>query len=117
MEWYSVRCVFRFPDIEGRHIYEERITLWRAETAEQAIDLADDEARDYVDRLDSEDSHPEYLGLAQSYRLADEVGHGAEVFSIMRDSTLDPSDYIDWFLATGDERLFDISDLDPGADD
>jgi hypothetical protein len=32
------------------------------------------------------------------------VGDGAEVFSLMRRSTLAPRDYIDWFFATGGER-------------
>jgi hypothetical protein len=32
----------------------------------------------------------EYLGLAQAYKLYDELGHRAEVFSLMRDSPLEP---------------------------
>ncbi|MGH2943305.1 MAG: hypothetical protein ACRDLN_11105 [Solirubrobacteraceae bacterium] len=30
--------------------------------------------------------------------------HGAEVFSLMRDSVLEPADYVDRFFDTGDER-------------
>ncbi|BEL06735.1 hypothetical protein Q0Z83_049260 [Actinoplanes sichuanensis] len=46
----------------------------------------------------------EYLGLAQVYTLADEPGHGAELFSLLRDSRLEPAAYLDAFFDTGDER-------------
>ncbi|WP_062206234.1 DUF4288 domain-containing protein [Demequina salsinemoris] len=108
MEWFGVRCIFRFP-WEGRTpTYEERVTLWRAESAEAAIELANEEAREYVDDLDTDECHVEYLGLAQSYRLAEMPGHGAEVFSMMRDSELEPDDYLAWFFTTGSERLIEV---------
>jgi hypothetical protein len=45
-----------------------------------------------------------YLGLAQAYRLADDVGHGAEVYSLIRDSDLEPEAYLDAYFDTGAER-------------
>jgi hypothetical protein len=78
--------------------YEERITLWQAATAEDAIELAEADAEEYAEILGSE-----YVGLAQSYRLSDVPGHGAEIFSLIRRSTLDPSDYVDRFFDTGTE--------------
>jgi hypothetical protein len=36
--------------------------------------------------------------------LGEHPAHGAEVFSLMRDSELAPDDYIDRFFDTGQER-------------
>lgn len=105
--WYSVRCVFRDetgkpwgpPDLSsGESVYEERITLWRADSADEAIERAEEEAHEYASRLEVE-----YLGIAQSYRLADEPGEGADVFSLVRRSTLDPDPYLDTYFDTGSE--------------
>jgi pentatricopeptide repeat protein len=52
-------------------------------------------------------------GLAQAYALSDDLGDGAEVFSLMRDSDLGPDDYLDAFFSTGDERE---NDVDPSQD-
>ncbi|WP_406299445.1 DUF4288 domain-containing protein [Embleya sp. NBC_00888] len=95
--WHSVRCLFRHqPDI-----YEERITLWRAADLDEAIALAEADALEYA--RDVNDA--EYLGLAQAFRLFDaQVGHGMEVFSLARDSPLEPSEYLDAFFDTGTER-------------
>ncbi|WGX98091.1 hypothetical protein [Nocardioides sp. L-11A] len=45
------------------------------------------------------------LPLFQSYEMYDAPGEGAEVFSLMRSSELNPDDYLDTFFDTGDERL------------
>lgn len=45
-----------------------------------------------------------YLGLVQAYNLADEPGHGAEVFSLILDSDLPATDYVTAFFDTGSER-------------
>ena len=113
-EWYSVRCVFRASvdhawgpaDLgPGESAYEERITLWRAFSAEAAIERAEAGARQYA-----ADIEVEYLGLAQSYRLADEPGDGAAVFSLCRKSTLDAEPYLDAFFDTGGEYQRHIID-------
>ena len=81
-------------------LYEERITLWLAESEDDAIARAEADAREYAQILEP----AAYLGLAQSYELADEVGDGAEVFSLVRESNLVPNDYLDAFFDTGTER-------------
>jgi hypothetical protein len=97
-EWFSVRCLFRAGsnkawgphDLKrGESAYEERITLWQAESADEAIRLAENDARTYEAQIEVE-----YLGLAQSYRIPNPVDHGGEVFSLVRRSTLLPTDYI-----------------------
>ena len=93
-----MRCVLRFPG-DPESTYEERITLWRDRDMEQAIALAEAEARDYAAAVDAE-----YAGMAQGYQLEAEPGHGAEVFSLMRDSDLDADAYLDTFFDTDGER-------------
>ena len=60
--------------------------------------MAESEAADYAA------GDCEYLGLAQAFELDREPGQGAEVFSLMRDSPLDPEDYLDRHFDTGQER-------------
>lgn len=99
MNWYGVRCVFRF--VEGT--YEERVTLWRANDFDHAIAKAEGEAARYALEMELE-----YLGLAQAFLLTDEPGEAAEVFSLLRDSALDPEDYLTAFFNTGRERQGDV---------
>jgi hypothetical protein len=102
-EWYSVRCVFRVTkDDAGADedpTYEERVTLWKAESLDEAIAMAEGEAAEYTSG-----GLFEYLGIAQAFWLFDEPGNGAEIFSLMRDSELGPNAYIDRFFDTGSER-------------
>ena len=46
------------------------------------------------------------MDLAQAFHLAVEgsVDEGDEIFSLMRESTLEPSAYIDRYLDTGNEQ-------------
>jgi hypothetical protein len=96
-DWYAVRCIFRAGEA-----YEERITLWRAASLDDAIERAEAEARTYAAELLPDPDA--YVGLAQAYALADPPGDGAEVFSLIRDSPLEPEAYLDRFFDTGDER-------------
>jgi hypothetical protein len=95
--WFGVRCVFRWS---RPSTYEERITLWEADSLDDAIAQAESEARAYAERLNSE-----FLDIAQAYWIgADRPQAGSEVFSLMRDSTLESDDYLDAFYDTGRER-------------
>lgn len=94
---FGVRCLFR----HAGGMYEERITLWRARDFAHAIELAEAEAARYCEDLTS----TTYVELAQAYELDDDPAvQGAEVFSLVRDSDLSPSDYVDRFFDTGDEH-------------
>lgn len=71
--WYGVRTVFRWGDPPA---YEERVLIWRAESLDDAIEQAEQEARAYTDDLGHE-----YLGLAQAYLIGDDVPEsGDEVY-------------------------------------
>lgn len=97
--WFAVRCVFKM-EIERDQVYEERLTLWLAPDDAKAIEHAEDEAQQYASALNAE-----YLGLAQAYRLGENrLGHGSEIFSMMRSSALPPDKYLDRFFDTGSER-------------
>ncbi|RNL64326.1 DUF4288 domain-containing protein [Nocardioides marmoriginsengisoli] len=101
--WYAVRCVFGSEaDNEDETTYEERITLWQATSADEAIERAEVEALAYAASI--EEVEVNYLGLAQCFHLFDDPSDGAEIFSLMRDSELEPDDYLDTFFDSGDER-------------
>ena len=74
------------------------MTLWHADSVEEAFALAEAEAAEYVEALDLK-----YLGLAQSFHLASTPKSGGEVFSLIRQSSLDPQQYLATCFATGRE--------------
>jgi len=105
--WFAVRCVLHHgrnkpggpQDLAtGEHAYEERVTLWFASSADEAIELAEKEAEQYAASTGSD-----YSGLAQSYWLDDEPGDGVVVFSLSRKSQLATDAYVDAFFDTGTE--------------
>ena len=98
--WYAVRSVFRAPS-DGENAYEERITLWVAGSAGDALERAVAEAEEYAEYAGAE--HLSDFG--QVYHLADAPPRdGAEVFSLTRDSALAPRAYVEQFFDTGAER-------------
>jgi hypothetical protein len=105
--WYGVRCVFQWTSHEEKP-YEERITVWRATSIEEAVEFAEKEAVDYAES----GYEMTYLGFAQGFALDEEVepGHGVEVFSLIRDSELPQAEYLDRFFDTGEEHLRHIDD-------
>ncbi|WP_212826967.1 hypothetical protein [Catellatospora sp. TT07R-123] len=100
--WFSVRCVVRFQR-DQKTLFEERVTLWRAVDFADAVRRAEAEVCEYAELLDGE-----YTGLAQAYKLADEPGDGAELFSLMRESDLDVGTYLDTFFDTGSEQQGEV---------
>jgi hypothetical protein len=99
-EWFAVQCVFLIEAgsvlAERGQVYEERITLWHATSHEEAIARAEVEAERYA--RDSGFSRVEYV---TTYELFDSPGDAAEVWSVMRDSWLPPTEYISQFVERG----------------
>jgi hypothetical protein len=95
MEWFAVRHV-----IQHDGTFEERITVWNALSADEAIARAEAEAADHALAL-GEGSKP--LGLFQSYRLPDPPADGSEVFSLIRSMSMRGDDYLTRFFDTGEE--------------
>lgn len=106
MKSFSVRCIFKWAfraDQTLKNLYEERITLWKAENFEHAIQLAEEEALEYAD------DSCEFLGLSQAYAMYDEaVESGIEVFSLLRESDLEAEQYLDAFFDSGFQRARSI---------
>lgn len=107
-QWFAVRTIIANNEnrpygptdlCPGQIDYEERITLWRAASAEAAIALAEGECQRYVDDLGGD-----MLQFSQSYALAMKPGHGIEVFSLIRRSELVPDAYLDRHFDTGTEH-------------
>ena len=100
MGWFGVRTFYRFAARVGGHdAYEERVVLFEAVDADAAIAKAEIEAAGYVTLLEDGEALPCF----QSFRMFDEPGEGAEVFSLIRTSDLAADAYIDRFFDTGTE--------------
>ncbi|MCA9173544.1 MAG: DUF4288 domain-containing protein [Planctomycetales bacterium] len=99
--WYGVRLIYRLTGM-SRPAYEERILIVRANSEDDAIARAERCSREY------ESETAEYIGYAMSFHIFDEDGAclepGTEVFSLIRESQLDPADYLDRFHDSGSER-------------
>ena len=65
-----------------------------------AIALAEAEVAEYCSDFD--DATP--LALIQAYQLLAEPRHGAEAYSLMRDSELSAGEYLTRYFDTGAER-------------
>jgi hypothetical protein len=99
--WHTVRCVFRSSSDDG-FAYEERLTLWLADSMDQAITLGQGEAAECASAVENE-----YIGLAQAYQLPELPASGVEVFSLIRDSELAAGEYLNQFFDTGREFQID----------
>ncbi len=98
MGYGLVRRPLRLPRYEGTDLLRgagdalaRRLLRGRHRTAEA-------EAGEYTKVLSLR-----YLGLAQAYKLADEPGDAAEVFSLYRESDLEAGAYLTAFFDTGTE--------------
>jgi hypothetical protein len=101
--WYTVRTVVHR---RSENVYEERITLWRADDADEAAESALAESAEYAADVGGDD-----CGLAQVYEPDDGVtgglraaADGCEIFFLARASDLPPGDYLDTFFDTGKEE-------------
>lgn len=104
-QWYGARSVYevvgRGSQENGTRLFEERIVLVKASSIDEAIEVAEKEAIAYA----NEDSGFVYLGYINVYKLADtSIKNKTEVYSLMRESSLAPQEYIDRFFDTGIER-------------
>lgn len=125
MGWYGVRHVIKWDGrVEDGNSYEERVTLWRADSFDDAIRQAEAEAAEHVKVI----GEGEVLSMFQAYLVTEddasvqastaecvtaaaerngvilEDEFGVEVFSLIRDSPLAPKDYLDQFFDTGTEH-------------
>lgn len=104
--WFAVKCLFSHPDRakdSEPSLYEERITLWRAASWDEAFKLAETEAQEYAGS-----NRCVFHFASDAFHLFDkEVGHGSEIWSVMRGSGMDPEPYKQTFCATPRDRMTD----------
>ncbi len=104
MNSYGVRCVIQIAPEDlnkKKFVYEERITIWRANDIDEAVDKAECEVKRYCEM---ETKH-RFTGLSQAFWMFDEIeANGVEVFSLLRESNLEQDDYLNRFFSTEDER-------------
>ena len=81
------------------------MTTWPAASFLEAIAAAEAEATTYSSGLDD----VEFAGLTQAFEMFEAPGRGAEVFSLLRKSELDPASYLTMFFDTGRELQRDAS--------
>ncbi len=97
-QWFSVRCHFQLtPDT-----YEERITIWRSGEFEEALEMAEQEARKYASERGGR-----YLESCDGYRMSDPTliaEPGQQIYSLTRTSSLAPAAYLRQFFFTGAEQ-------------
>lgn len=107
MPWFGIRTLYKHNDKSrsaGKTLFEERIVLFTCTTIDEAILRAEQEADNYCRELGGSAT---FLNLTQAFAIFDNATppeDGSEVFSLMRDSELNPDDYLDAFFDTGAER-------------
>lgn len=105
--WYSAMCIFLHTGIKSSHgqVYEERAILVRAESFDEALSRAEVMAEEYAKDVEG----CSYTGFVNVFHLFDEnVGDGAEIYSLMRTSDLSTDEYLDRFYDTGTERRWGV---------
>lgn len=97
LRWYAVQALLKW---EGRGVFEERITIWHAASAESA----ERQARRESHRYGVTNRHPTLVAIM----AVDEIGparpnHGDLIFTFVRPSTAAPDEYLDTFFDAGPE--------------
>jgi hypothetical protein len=102
--WYAAKTIYRHHCIEDgtpKMLFEERIVLLQASNFDDAIAQAETEAAEYC----STHRDTVYLDFVDVFHLFGEtIGHGTEIYSLMRESDCSDKDYLDRFYDDGKER-------------
>ncbi len=96
--WFSVRCHFQL----STDTYEERITIWQSGEFEDALEMAEQEARNYAASRGGR-----YLESCDGYRMSNQAlmaEPGQQLYSLVRTSSLAPAAYLRQFFFTGAEQ-------------
>ena len=102
--WFAVRCLFSHPTrkhFSEEQLFEERITLWRADSWDEAFTAAEAEAANYANSANCI-----FVRALDGFHLFDStVGEASEVWSVMRGSNMDADTYILTFCKTARDRI------------
>ncbi|WP_269539483.1 DUF4288 domain-containing protein [Cerasicoccus fimbriatus] len=105
--WYAVRCLFSHPTRarKGETLFEERITLWKCASENEAYLKAETEAAKYAT-----EANCIFIRATDAFHLFDElVSEGSEVWSTMRGSRFNAEQYEDTFISTSADRQHTIN--------
>lgn len=95
-QWYGVRSLVFDPDNE---FYEERTVIVLANSKDGALTKVAKHTNEYCKSVGLEDCL-----YSEVFKLVDkDIGDLTEVYSCMRYSDFTPKQYVNKFLATGDE--------------
>ena len=106
--WYAVRCLFSHPtranDADG-NLYEERMTVWKCSSDEEAFVKATEEGKAYAKVADCI-----FIKATDSFHLFDKhIAESTEVWSTMRGSHMNPKHYESTYCTTPRDRYTPIS--------
>lgn len=104
-DWYAAPLHLPPREPEGaarrKHVSEERTVLLRAGSDNEAIKLAEPDARKYAEQ----DGGITYLHCVETYHLfAASIRSGAGVFSLMRSSNRSAAGFASWYYDDGSEH-------------
>jgi hypothetical protein len=91
--WFGAQVIFLHSEVDGgrKQMYEERITLLKADSFKEAIKRAEKESRKYCRGL----TGCEYAGLVDVFQIVGKkVDDGTEIFSSMQKSDLKAKEYL-----------------------
>lgn len=107
-EWYGTKTIYKHRRVEAgmrKTLFEERVVLFQAADFDGAIALAEAEAAEYC-RANADTVYLDFMDVFHLFAKA--VGHGTEVYSLMRESELADKDYLDHFYDDGKERTKEV---------
>ncbi|MCL2641536.1 MAG: DUF4288 domain-containing protein [Phycisphaerales bacterium] len=110
-EWYGAKTLYEHIGLAGpkskKKVYEERVVVFRAKSAEEAIDLAEEEAREYAAGLKG----VRYLNYVMVYIMSETVIRpGMEVYSLMRQMDLKPRAFMGRYHDAKSERAHRVKE-------
>jgi hypothetical protein len=99
-EWFGVKYLVEHGGLShepGRRVYEERV---RAKDFDEAIERAEADAKRYA--AQNQETH---TGYCNAYRMeADSMADGTEVFSLTREVSLTPDEFVTRYYDDGTDK-------------
>ena len=93
MGWFGVVSLHEWQPEGDRSVVEERVVLFEARDADEALAKAEVEAKAY------QGGRVRWLGSLVSYECDGPIGDGSEVFSLLRRTARRPEEFDDVFFA------------------
>ena len=101
--WYGVKCLIEkigLSEVPDAHVYEERVVIFRASDFDDAMEQAEREASEYAQQ-----SGGHYIGYCNAFKIdSAKIENGTEVYSVMREVTASPSEFITRYYDDGRDK-------------